>query len=100
MGNNFHTAVNEKKLRKVGLCFTTTCFIKPFKIIINHFSFNRSFYSQLGKGEAISLNPFCNFQQLHRQLDIKRFIAAESSTLHIAGSRNRTRNLYFPSPSC
>ena len=45
--NNTHIAVNEKrKLRKVGLCFTTGCFIKLLKMIINHFFFNGSFYSQ------------------------------------------------------
>ena len=31
-------AVNKKrKLRKVGLCFTTSCFIKTFNMIINQF---------------------------------------------------------------
>ena len=29
--------MKKEKLRKVGLCFTTGCFIKPFKMIINHF---------------------------------------------------------------
>ena len=38
--------MRKEKLRKVGLCFITGCFITPFKIIINHFFLNRSFYSQ------------------------------------------------------
>ena len=35
----------------------------------------------------------------YRHLDISREITAESSTLHIASSRARTRNLWFPSAS-
>ena len=35
-----------KKLGNVGLCFIAGCFIKPFKIIINHFLLNRSLCSQ------------------------------------------------------
>ena len=35
-----------KKTGKVGLCFIACCFIKLFKIIINHFFLNRSFCSQ------------------------------------------------------
>ena len=33
----------------------------------------------------------------HRHLDISRVITAESSLLHIASSRTRTRSLSFPS---
>ena len=29
--------MRKKKLRKVGLCFVTGCFIKPLQMIINHF---------------------------------------------------------------
>ena len=29
--------MRKEKLRKVGLCFITGCFIKPFKMIINFF---------------------------------------------------------------
>ena len=32
-------SIRKEKLEKVGLCFITGCFIKPFKIIINHFLF-------------------------------------------------------------
>ena len=53
--------MRKEKLRKVGLCFITGCFIKSF----------------------------------NRHLDINRVIAAESSPLCIAGSRNRTWNLWF-----
>ena len=44
------------------------------------------------KGEAISLYPFYHFHLLYRQLGISWVIAAESSPLCIAGSRNRTWN--------
>ena len=44
---NTHAAVSEnEKIRKVGLCFITGYFMKPFKITINHFFFNSSFCSQ------------------------------------------------------
>ena len=44
--------MRKEKLKKVGLCFTTDCFIKPFKMIINHiytyiFHFSSSFAAQL-----------------------------------------------------
>ena len=53
-----------------------------------------------GKGEGISLTPHYHFHPLHRYLDISRAITAESSPLHIASSRTRTGNLWFPSASC
>ena len=31
-------SMRKEKLRKVGLCFITGCFIKSFNMIINHFS--------------------------------------------------------------
>ena len=34
-------SIRKEKLRKVGLCFITGCFIKPFKMIINFFLFFR-----------------------------------------------------------
>ena len=52
-----------------------------------------------GKGEGISLTPHYHFHLLHRHLDISRAITAESSPLHIASSRTRTGNLWFPSAS-
>ena len=39
--------MRKEKLRKVGLCFITGCFIKPFQIIINRFFyFSSSFTAQ------------------------------------------------------
>ena len=32
-------SMRKEKLRKVGLCFITDCFIKSFDMIINHFFF-------------------------------------------------------------
>ena len=52
-----------------------------------------------GKGESISLTPHYHFHPLHRHLDISRAITAESSPLHIASSRTRTGNLWFPRAS-
>ena len=42
----------------------------------------------------ISFYPFYHFHPLYRHLDISWVIAAESSPLHIAGSQNRTWNLW------
>ena len=53
----------------------------------------------LWEGEGISLTPHYHFHPLHRRLDISRAITAGSSPLHIASSRNWTRNLWFPSAS-
>ena len=52
-----------------------------------------------GKGKGISLTPHNHFHPLHRHLEINRTIAAESSPLHIASSRTRTGNFWFPSKS-
>ena len=57
------------------------------------------FTGQQGKGEGIYLTPLYHFHPLHRHLDISRAITAESSPLHIAGSRTRTGNLWLPSAS-
>ena len=57
------------------------------------------FTGQQGKGEGIYLTPLYHFHPLHRHLDISRAITAKSSPLHIAGSRTRTGNLWFPSAS-
>ena len=40
-------SMRKEKLRKVGFCFITGYFIKPFKMTVNHFFFNRSFCSQV-----------------------------------------------------
>ena len=52
-----------------------------------------------GEGEAISLTPHYHFHPLHRDIEISRAVPAESSPLHIASSRTRTGNLWFPSVS-
>ena len=45
------------------------------------------------KEEGISLTPHYHFHPLHRHLDVSRVVAAENLSLHIASSRNQTRNL-------
>ena len=57
------------------------------------------FTVQQGKGEGIYLAPLYHFHPLRGHLGISRAIAAGSSPLRIAGSRTRTRNLWFPSAS-
>ena len=52
-----------------------------------------------GKGEGISITPYYHFHLLHRHWDISLAIAAESSPLHIASSRTRSRNFWFLSAS-
>ena len=48
MRKNSHTGVNEKTKtwKSCTLFYLTGCFMKPLKIAINHFFFNRSFCSQ------------------------------------------------------
>ena len=57
------------------------------------------FTAQQGKGEAISLTPLYHFHPLHRHLDISWANTGESSPLHVANSRIRTMNLWFPNAS-
>ena len=54
-------SIRKKKMRKVGPCLVTGCFIKPFKMIINHFFLFLKLISQcsfcflisgISKGEA------------------------------------------------
>ena len=59
-----------------------------FSIWISFHEHSR-FVGQQGKGEGIYLTPHYHFHSLHRHLDISRVITAESSPLHIAGSRTR-----------
>ena len=51
------------------------------------------FAGQQGKDEAISLTPLYHFHLLHIHLDITGVITAESSSLHVAGSRTWTEKL-------
>ena len=40
-------SIKKEKLRKVGLCFISGCFIKPFKMTVNHFFYlSSSFVAQ------------------------------------------------------
>ena len=52
-----------------------------------------------GKREGISLTPHYHLHPFHRHLDFSRAITAESLPLHIASSRTRTGNLWFPNES-
>ena len=62
---------------------------------LSGFSFTNIHESQdcRGRGEGISLTRHCHFHPLHRHLDISRATTAESSPLHVAGSRSRTKSL-------
>ena len=95
---------NFSKVRKIFIfspktfisCCLSIFFFSFFCFFIwNSFHEHSRFTGQQGKGDAISLTPLCNFYLLHRNLDISRAITAESSPLHIAGSRTRTRNQYI-----
>ena len=88
------------------LCSTThmQSFIARAKLVFFFFIWvfyhNHSWITGLqGKRESISLAPHYHFHPLYRHLDISRAITAESSPLHIASSRTRTGNLWFPSAS-
>ena len=70
-------------------CF---CFFSSIWLVFHEYS---RITGQQVKGEAISLNPFYQFHLLHRHLNISWVIAAESSALRIAGSRNRTWTLWY-----
>ena len=73
-----------------------------FLLFFFHLGFfhkHSQFIGQLGEGEVISLSSLYHFHPLHRHLDISRSITAESSPLHIASSRTRTGNFWFPSGS-
>ena len=63
------------------------------------FSFtNIMIHRTAGKG-WVTLYTFHHFHLLHKHLDISQVVAAKSTPLHIAGSRTRTGNLWFPSVS-
>ena len=70
-------------------------------LFLSGFSFTNIHKSQdsRGNGEGISITPHHHFHPLHRHLDNSRVITAESPPLHIATSRTRTGNLWFPSAS-
>ena len=96
--------VTLKSTTFIADCFRRS-FIHPDIVLFTIFFFFSIwvfFYEHSGlqsKGEGISLTPHYHFHPLHRHLDISRAITAESSPLHIASSRSRTGNLWFPSAS-
>ena len=89
-------AVKISALRSKNLLDKYDFFFFPIWVFFHEHS---RFTVQQGKGEGIYLTPLYHFQPLHRHLDISQVITAESSPLHIAGSRTRTGNLWFPSAS-
>ena len=82
--------------KPVFKCKIKTPFFSFFFYLFFFFFHEHSrFTGQQGKGEDIYLTPLYHFYPLHRHLDISRAVTAESSPLHIASSRTRTRNLRF-----
>ena len=91
--------------RRASSTFTESLFLHVVKhdlLFLFQFFFYLAFFheysrftGQQAKGETIYLHPFYHFHPLHRHLDISWVIAAESSPLRIAGSRNRTWNLWY-----
>ena len=72
----------------LGMClYSSDTFF--FSIWVFFHEYSRS-TGQQGKGEGSYLTPLYHFHPLHGHLDISRAITAESSPLHIAGSRTRT----------
>ena len=81
-------------------CKIKTPFFFFFRLSVFFFFHEHSrFTAQQGKGEGIYSTPLYHFHPLHRYLDISREVTAESSHLHIASSRTRTRILQFSSAS-
>ena len=74
-------------------------FLNLFFSIWVFFQEHSRFPGQQGKKVAISSSPLYHFHSLHRHLDIRLAITAESSPLHIGSSRTRTGNLWFSSAS-
>ena len=47
-------SMTKENLRKFGLCFITSCFIKPFKMITDNFFFISQTHSQRSYGFLVS----------------------------------------------
>ena len=75
--------------------FPVFCFFSVWVLI---YELSR-FTGRQRKGVAVFLCLFYRFHSLYRHLEISRVIAAESSSLLIAGSRDRTGNFWFPNTS-
>ena len=90
----------EKKPLRLVLPYLGNILLQTFFCFFSIWVFfheHSQFTEQQGKGEGICLTPLYHSHPLHRHLDIIRAITAESSPLHIAGSRTRTGNFWFPS---
>ena len=64
-------SMRKEKLRKVGLCFITGCFIKSFNMIINHFfcfasSFTAQIFAFLYQNDARNIKRQSREQQIAR----------------------------------
>ena len=70
-------------------------FSKDYFFYVVFFHEHSRFTGQQGKEDASSLTPLSYFPPFHRHLDISRAISFESSSLQVAGSRTRTKNLWF-----
>ena len=68
-------------------------------LFLSGFSFT-NIHKSRDRREGNSLNSHYHFHPLYRYLDISRAIIAESSPVHMIGSRTRTGYLWFPSASC
>ena len=84
----------------VGECIFRDLRSEFFFSILVFFHEHSQFTGQQGKGEGIYFTPLNHFHSLHRHVDMIQAITAESSSLHIASSRARSGNLWFPSASC
>ena len=103
--SHFHSTV-QNIIVSIGISqkqcdyFTQLLFLSLFFFSIRVFFHEHSRITGLqGKGEGISLTPHYHFHPLHGHLDFIQSITAESSPLHIASSRTRNGNLWFPSAS-
>ena len=95
---------NDRKSRYIWLCKDPPTWLWGTFFFLSGFSFTHIHNSQDSSevcvwGGGINLTPLYHFQPLHRHLDIRRAMTAESSPLHIASSQTRTGNLWFPSTS-
>ena len=77
-----------------------TSLLSFFSIMVFFHKHSR-FTEQQGKRrvEGISWTPLHHFHPLHRLLDIRLAITAESSPLHITSSQNRKWNIWYSSAS-
>ena len=102
------SSLNRFQAKYCNASFTGNChYLKPsftftfYTIFLIWFFLHEHsrFTGQQGKGEAISLTPLYHFPSLYKHLDICRAITVENSSLHIAGSRTQTGNVWCPSAS-